>query len=198
MVSISTPATLAKPPPLKIKEMMTKMAQTHNSTQLKSTQLNSALTLEKILQQPQVIKFLGDLSVPIRLLIADAQVMVRQALVDALTQEDLHIVAQASNSEEALELTMRRLPDVVMIDSCMPDNDAIFAAREIHRLYPWIAILVLTDSSETELIWRLLATGASDYLPKSTPHAEIIATVRGLYHGVKRKRKEWYYPSHQF
>jgi DNA-binding NarL/FixJ family response regulator len=161
-----------------------------------STALTSTLlTTKTTLPQPQAIQFLCGSSSKIRLLIADAHTVARQSLVNALTQEDLKIVGQASNSEETLELAMRLLPDVVVMDSCMPDCDGIIATREIHRLYPWIEILVLTYSEKTELMWRSLEAGASDYLLKSTPHEEIVSTVRGLYHGVIRKKLQWYYPS---
>ncbi|KAM3111091.1 response regulator [Phormidesmis sp. 146-33] len=148
----------------------------------------------KTLQQPQVTQFLRGSSPQIRLLIADAHTVGRQLLVDALTQEDLKVVGQARNSEETLELAMRLLPDVVVIDSCMPDGEEILAVREIHRLYSWIEILVLTCSEETEFIWRSLEAGASEYLPKSTPYEEIVSTVRGLHYGVIHKKSKWQYP----
>jgi DNA-binding NarL/FixJ family response regulator len=171
--------------------MMTmKLIQGHKISKFNRTLLASKATL----QQPQTIPSLRwDSSPKIRVLIADAHAIARQALVDAFTQDNLQIVGQASSSEEALELAMRLLPDVVVMDSCMPDCDGIIVTREIHRLYPWIKILVLTYSEETELMWRSLEADASDYLLKSTPPQEIVSTVRGLYHGVIRKRSQWHY-----
>ena len=123
----------------------------------------------------------------IRLLLADDQVSFRQGLAVLLALEkDFDLVGQASHGQEAISLTQRLQPDVILMDVRMPICDGVVATREIHQRYPWIRILVLTTFDEDEYIWQSLEAGALGYILKSTPSREIAAAIRTLHQGYSQ------------
>ncbi|PZD75291.1 Transcriptional regulatory protein LiaR [Acaryochloris thomasi RCC1774] len=120
----------------------------------------------------------------IRLLLADDQGQFRQALASLLDlEQDLEIVGQAQDGREAISLTAKLHPDIILMDIRMPICDGVEATQEIHRRFPWIRILVLTTFDEDEYIWKSLQAGALGYLLKSTPASQLAAAVRMLHNG---------------
>jgi DNA-binding NarL/FixJ family response regulator len=120
----------------------------------------------------------------IRLLLVDDQHLFRQGLASLLSlEEDLEIVGEANDGNEAIALTEKLQPDVILMDVRMPVCDGVVATREIHQRYPWIRILVLTTFDEDEYIWQSLQAGALGYLLKSTPSGQLAAAIRTLNQG---------------
>jgi DNA-binding NarL/FixJ family response regulator len=120
----------------------------------------------------------------IRVLLVDDQALFLEGLANLLAlEEDLEIVGQASNGNEAIALTQKLQPDVILMDVRMPICDGVKATRTIHKSYPAIKIMVLTTFDEDEYIWRSLQAGALGYLLKNTPSQQIAAAIRTLYQG---------------
>jgi DNA-binding NarL/FixJ family response regulator len=120
----------------------------------------------------------------IRVLLVDDQALFLEGLANLLAlEEDLEIVGQAYDGQEAIALTSKIQPDVILMDVRMPICDGVKATREIHRSFPAIKIMVLTTFDEDEYIWRSLQAGAFGYLLKNTPSQQIAAAIRTLDQG---------------
>ncbi|MGW7103958.1 response regulator [Streptomyces sp. NPDC054838] len=99
---------------------------------------------------------------PLRILIADDNPVVRAGLAALLaTAGDLEVTAQAADGREALNLTRLHRPDVVLLDVRMPGVDGISALPHLVRLAP---VLMLTYSTEAEVVREALLLGAGGYL----------------------------------
>jgi DNA-binding NarL/FixJ family response regulator len=123
----------------------------------------------------------------IRLLLVDDQALFLQGLASLLTlEEDLEAVGQASHGNEAIALTEKLQPDIILMDVRMPICDGVLATREIHQRYPWIRILVLTTFDRDEYIWQSLQAGALGYILKSTPFEQVAAAIRTLHQGYSQ------------
>jgi DNA-binding NarL/FixJ family response regulator len=123
----------------------------------------------------------------INLLIADDQDLFRQGLTTLLNlEEDLQVVGQASNGQEAITLAEELQPDVILMDMRMPICDGVEATSQIHQRYPWMRILVLSTFDEDEYIWKSLQAGALGYLLKSTPSGQLATAIRSLQQGYSQ------------
>lgn len=122
----------------------------------------------------------------IRTLLADDQGLVRsglRALLDA--REDIQVVAQAATGEQALALTRRLKPDVVLMDVRMPDLDGLEATRRI-AADPDLAavrVVILTTFALDEYLFDALRDGAVGFLVKDAEPAELVGAVRAAARG---------------
>jgi DNA-binding NarL/FixJ family response regulator len=117
----------------------------------------------------------------IRVLVADDQALVRAGfgvLVDSAA--DLQVVGEAGDGVQAVELARRERPDVVLMDIRMPTMDGLEATRRITALDEAAAvrILMLTTFHLDEYVYQALRAGASGFLLKDTPPAELLAAIR--------------------
>jgi DNA-binding NarL/FixJ family response regulator len=117
----------------------------------------------------------------IRVLVADDQTLVRagfRVLVESAP--DLEVVGEAGDGVEAVELARRKLPDVVLMDIRMPVMDGLEATRRIVALdrAEGIRVLVLTTFDLDEYVYEALQAGASGFLLKDTPPADLLAAIR--------------------
>jgi DNA-binding NarL/FixJ family response regulator len=120
----------------------------------------------------------------IRLLIADDHAVVRTGLRQLVgTFEDVELVGEAANGEEAVALCAEREPDVVLMDLEMPVLDGIEATRQIVAAQPGVAVVVLTSFSDRDEILRALDAGAVGYLLKDAEPEDlakaVVAAARG-------------------
>ena len=116
----------------------------------------------------------------IRVLIADDQSLVRAGFRLVLeNHDDLDVVGEASNGEEAIHSAGRLEPDVVLMDIRMPELDGIAATREITRRFP-AHVLVLTTYDLDEYVYDALQAGASGFLLKDTPPDQLAAGIRAV------------------
>lgn len=120
----------------------------------------------------------------IRILIVDDQALVREGMASLLAlEEDLQVVGQAVNGEEAIRLAQELLPDIVLMDVRMPVCDGVTATGIIHTNHPGMRVIVLTTFDEEEYIMKALQQGASGYLLKDTPSEQVAAVIRSVHQG---------------
>jgi DNA-binding NarL/FixJ family response regulator len=120
----------------------------------------------------------------IKILIADDHAVVREGTRQILEHEqDLEVVAEAGDGEEAVRLAEVFKPDVAIVDISMPKVDGIEATRQIKALCPAIAVLILTAYDDDQFIFSLLEAGAAGYLLKSVHSRELVDAVRAVYAG---------------
>jgi two-component system, NarL family, response regulator LiaR len=120
----------------------------------------------------------------IRILLADDHIMVREGTRRILEKEtDLQVVAEASDGREAVALTEREHPDVVVVDISMPLMNGIEATKEIKRISPQTAVLVLSAYDDDEYVFAILEAGAAGYLLKNARGSEVIDAVRRVHEG---------------
>jgi NarL family two-component system response regulator LiaR len=120
----------------------------------------------------------------IRILLADDHVMVREGTRQILEREpDLEVVAEAGDGQEAVALTERERPDVVIMDISMPIMNGIEATKDIKQVAPRTAVLVLTAYDDDEYVFAILEAGAAGYLLKNARSSEVIDAVRRVFAG---------------
>lgn len=120
----------------------------------------------------------------IRLLIADDQTLMRDGLKTIFDlEEDIDVVGTAENGEQALEMTERLKPDVVLMDIRMPVMDGVECTRLIKMRFPEVLVVVLTTFDDDEYIIQALNYGASGYLLKDMPGDRLIQAVRDAVSG---------------
>jgi DNA-binding NarL/FixJ family response regulator len=111
------------------------------------------------------------MAVPIRVIVADDDVLLREGLASLLARSNFDVIAQAGDGEELLALTREHRPDLVLVDIRMPPThttEGLDAARAIRAELPDVGILVLSAHVEVEHAMELLASGDhSGYLLKS-------------------------------
>ena len=124
------------------------------------------------------------MSVPIRVLVVDDHPVVRSGLVGMLDAEpDLEIVGEAGDGEEALVRVAALRPDVVLMDLRMPRLDGAGATARIVAEHPASRVLVLTTYDTDADIVRAVEAGATGYLLKDTPRAQLLEAVRSAARG---------------
>ena len=115
----------------------------------------------------------------IRVLVADDQSMVRAGFRMLLAgEEDIEVVAEASNGKEAVDKAARFDPTVVLMDIRMPELDGLEATRRILAADPDARVLVLTTFDLDEYVYEALRAGASGFVLKDDPPEQLIAAVR--------------------
>ena len=116
---------------------------------------------------------------PIRVLVADDQSMVRAGFRMLLTGEhDIEVAAEASTGLEAVAKAMRFDPTVVLMDIQMPELDGLEATRRIVAQNETARILILTTFGLDEYVYEALRAGASGFVLKDDPPEQLIAAVR--------------------
>ena len=118
---------------------------------------------------------------PIRVLLADDHIMVREGTRRILEREpDLEVVGEAGDGRETIDLVAETHPDVVVMDISMPVMNGIEATKGIKHLLPQTAVLVLTAYDDDEYVFAILEAGAAGYLLKNARGSELIDAVRRI------------------
>ena len=116
----------------------------------------------------------------IRVLIADDHGVVRQGLTMYLKlDEELEVVGEASNGEEALYMTRDLRPDVVLMDVLMPVMDGITATEKIKAELPEVEVVALTSVLDDGAVTGAVRAGAMGYLLKNTKPRELCRAIKG-------------------
>jgi two-component system, NarL family, response regulator LiaR len=120
----------------------------------------------------------------IRVLIADDHAVVRQGLRTFLgLQEDVVVVGEATDGEQAVAETLRLHPDVVLMDLVMPRLGGVEAIRRLREQSPATRVLVLTSFAEDEQVFPAVRAGAAGYLLKDVHPQELVEAIRTVHAG---------------
>jgi DNA-binding NarL/FixJ family response regulator len=115
----------------------------------------------------------------IRILIVDDHPALREGVVAILAdQNDMSVVAQASNGREAIQQFRANLPDVVLMDLQMPEMNGLDAITTIRGEFPDARVIVLTTYTGDVQVLRALRAGARAYLIKNLLHKDLLETIR--------------------
>ena len=115
----------------------------------------------------------------IRVLVADDQTLVRAGFRAILeVQDDLEVVGEAEDGDEAVALARELRPDVVLMDIRMPGVDGIEATRRLLRDGDAPRILMLTTFDLDEYVYEAMKAGASGFLLKDAPRDQLVGAVR--------------------
>lgn len=119
-----------------------------------------------------------------KILICDDQKIVCEGLQTIINADpELEVVGTAYNGQEALEMVPATLPDLVLMDLKMPVMNGVLATRQIKNEHAEIYVLVLTTYDDDEWIFDAIRSGASGYLLKDTPPADLIRSIKGTLEG---------------
>jgi DNA-binding NarL/FixJ family response regulator len=117
-------------------------------------------------------------------MVADDQELYRRGVEVVLsTEEDISMVAEASDGAEAVQRAEECAPDVILMDIRMPKLDGIEAARRIKELVPTTRIIMLTVSDEDTHLYDAIKAGANGYLLKDLAIEEVPQSIRRVYAG---------------
>jgi NarL family two-component system response regulator YdfI len=115
----------------------------------------------------------------ISVLIADDHLIIREGLRLIIeTSDDITVAGEASNGIEAVEMSSRLNPDVILMDLRMPELDGLSAIKEIRGTKPDAAIIILTTFNEDDLMRRGLELGVRGFLLKDTDRKTLIENIR--------------------
>ena len=121
---------------------------------------------------------------PIRVVLIDDHHQIHKIVTALLgTVDDIQIVGQGVNGQEALELCGQLKPDVALMDVLMPGMDGVEVTRQLHLLQPTIKILALSSLQDHESIHQMLQNGAVGYITKSSLTDDLVDTIRTVQQG---------------
>ena len=116
---------------------------------------------------------------PVRVLVVDDQILVREGLVRLLGDEDgIEVVGEAADGVEALRKVPELRPEVALVDARMPRMDGVELIRRLVSEHPRVAAVVLTTFEDDEYLFGALEAGAKGHLLKDTPTDELVRAVK--------------------
>lgn len=121
----------------------------------------------------------------LRVVVVDDQALVRGGFAMVLNhQDDIDVVAEAGTGVEAVEAARRHRPDVILMDIRMPEMDGLEATSRIIEEADWdVRVVILTTFDPDEYVYRALRAGASGFVLKDIPPAELVSAVRTVADG---------------
>jgi two-component system response regulator DesR len=126
----------------------------------------------------------GEPAAAIRVLIAEDQTMIREALAALLSfEDDIRVVAQVGRGDEVVAAATGHAADVALLDIEMPGMDGLTAAAELHRARPDVKIVILTTFGRPGFMRRAMESGVSAFLVKDSPGDKLAQTVRTVLAG---------------
>ena len=121
-----------------------------------------------------------------RLLLAEDQAMIREALAALLSFEgDMEVVAQVGRGDEVTQAAKDTKPDVALLDIEMPGLDGISAAGQLHRACPGTRIIILTTFGRPGYLRRAMESGASGFIVKDSPADKLARAIRDVLAGQR-------------
>jgi len=124
--------------------------------------------------------------VSIRVLLAEDQAMIREALAALLSfEDDIEVVAQVGRGDEVTSAARDSKPDVALLDIEMPGMDGLSAAAALHAANPATKIVILTTFGRPGYLRRAMESGVSGYIVKDSPAERLAQTIRDVLHGQR-------------
>jgi len=124
------------------------------------------------------------MSEKIRILVAEDHLVARVGVTTIVNmQDDMTVVAEASNGQQAIDMFRQYQPDVALLDMRMPQMSGVEAAQKIRSEFPGARMVALTTYGGDEDIRRALAAGVQAYLTKDVLHDELLKAIRAVYGG---------------
>jgi two-component system, NarL family, response regulator DesR len=123
---------------------------------------------------------------PIRVLLAEDQAMIREALAALLSfEDDIEVVAQVGRGDEVLRAANDARPDVALLDIEMPGLDGLAAAADLKKRHPDTKIVILTTFGRPGYLRRAMESGVSGFIVKDSPADKLAETIRQVKAGRK-------------
>jgi two-component system response regulator NreC len=120
---------------------------------------------------------------PIRIVLADDHVLVRQSLKSLLEREGFQVAGEASDGQEGVRLVEALQPDIAVMDISMPILNGLDAARELSRTSPKTKTILLTQHDEGQYISEALEAGVKGYVLKSQVANDLLLAIRQVSRG---------------
>jgi two-component system response regulator NreC len=120
---------------------------------------------------------------PIRIVLADDHVLVRQGLKSLLEREGFQVVAEASDGQEALAHVESLQPDIAVMDISMPTLNGLSAAQKMSRASPKTKTILLTQHDESQYIREALEAGVKGYVLKNQVASDLLLAIRQVSRG---------------
>jgi two-component system nitrate/nitrite response regulator NarL len=120
----------------------------------------------------------------VRVLLADDHPVVRKGICSCLARHnDLEIVGEAADGQEAVCKAKELSPDVVLMDLCMPQMDGLEATKRLHKEAPNVKVLILSVNGKGESIQQIIQAGAKGYVLKDAPPEELVQAIQSASKG---------------
>lgn len=119
-----------------------------------------------------------------KVILADDQVLFREGIAQLLaTQDDVRVVAEAGDGQQALDLALSYRPDLILMDINMPRMDGLEATRRVKEALPETKIIMLTVSETDDDLFEAIKAGADGYLLKNLKASGLFEKLRGVLQG---------------
>ncbi len=120
----------------------------------------------------------------IKVLLAEDHTIVRKGIRVLLDgEDDIEVVGEAEDGQEAITQVEQLSPDLVLMDNTMPVLNGLEATRQIKHRFPDVKVLILTMHTTEEYVLQFLQAGASGYLIKKTAPKELVTAIHAVYQG---------------
>lgn len=125
------------------------------------------------------------MSVKIKIVLADDEILIRQGIKSILNQEeDFEVLFDVSNGKEliaTLEKNTQNLPDIILMDINMPEYNGVEATKYISDKFPEISIIALSSYTSETFMRKMISVGAVCYIPKNFTPSEMIVIIKQVY-----------------
>jgi two-component system, NarL family, response regulator DesR len=126
------------------------------------------------------------MSPTIRVLLAEDQAMIREALAALLSfEDDIEVVAQVGRGDEVADAAAQSAPDVALLDIEMPGMDGLTAAAALRASSPATKIVILTTFGRPGYLRRAMESGVSGFIVKDSPAGKLVQTIRKVLDGQR-------------
>jgi len=119
----------------------------------------------------------------ITLIVADDQELIRRGVARLLAGHDIKIVAEAATCGEAIELTKKHKPQVLLLDVLMPDMDGLDALESIRKDTPATKVIMMSAHDNPSYVARAVTLGAEDFLLKDVTPEEFVSAIQRVVRG---------------